>query len=94
MWTKQAWDMVTPNTVENCWRKAGILGGVNNAEAAVALEEESEDRHEAISSLIDQLQLPDPLTAEQYLDLPGEEQTHADLSVSELVDMVQPQVPI
>ena len=60
----EAWDNVTPITINNCWKKTGILPSSDN----VAVEVEDVTNLESdIENLINKFSFSSPLTAKEYI---------------------------
>jgi lipopolysaccharide biosynthesis glycosyltransferase len=62
----EAWDNVTPITINNCWKKTGILPSSDN----VAVEVEDVTNLESdIENLINKFSFSSPLTAKEYISI-------------------------
>jgi len=62
----EAWDNVTPITINNCWKKTGILTSSDN----VAVEVEDVTNLESdIENLINKISFSSPLTAKEYISI-------------------------
>lgn len=93
IWSQQAWDKITEDTISNCWRKTAILPSqedLTSEDAAAAVAEELAAVGSAVGELIGSLNLgDDALQAAEFVELPGEEVISADLTDEELLKIAQ-----
>jgi len=75
----EAMDQVTPITIRNCWERTGILpldddnGDLNQAEQTI--DDMEQELCTDLDALINQLDIPNPISAKEYLINPEESVT-------------------
>lgn len=91
MWACEAWDSVTPTTIMNCWRKAGICPS-SFFSSTPRQEQDSPDSdlrdlNEAINRL--EQDSEEIITAEDYVQLSEEDDIEEELTDAELLAMAR-----
>jgi len=95
-WIRKAWADLNPNTIQHCWWKSTIFAKpVEEVEVVGALEDQQ--TYELRQLQVDITQLPsivDPLTAKEFLEIPGEVVEDEDGSNQEIFDQVVDQYAV
>ena len=92
LWSVASMEQISDQTIRNCWRKTGILPPTMAAE--ILNSDEREKARDAIaaaelSRMISGLNLgEDALSAEDFQELPGEQEVEADLTDEQLLDLL------
>ena len=84
---------MNPTTIQNCWKTTKILPDLLDEEIEGGPSGNSETTAE-IESMIRQLPLgEDAMTAEEFIDLPEDNETEEELTIEELVEAVTVSFP-
>jgi hypothetical protein len=90
-----AWKRVTKKTIINSWAKAEIIS--NDDDSSISdNDDDSEDTEveediEDFQSLIDKLQITDPLSMEEYVNIDDDVLAEEELSLEEIANMIRGQ---
>ena len=102
-WIIQAWKLVKPSTIRNCWRHTGILHKPPTTQSSPDSGSSDEDDDVPLSTMTDPLDdLPlselrnliqkispdDDLATEQYVNIDNDVPTEADMDLDDIIESV------
>lgn len=80
-WCQEAWTMITPTTISNCWRHTGLTG-----QATLPSAREDAELESGLTKSLSELKLRNPLTLSEYLDPAHENEfVNEDIDVADIV---------
>ena len=83
-----AWKDVKPTTIANCWTHTGILPSTDkDSETDVELPDTSQAEEE-LRTLMTSLEIPDPVTLDEYINIDSHEPTEELLTDSTILSLV------
>jgi len=84
-----AWDSVTPTTIQNCWRHVGLVTTDDRENAWTRREVMDDDVMADLQAIIERLPHTEEVTAAGYVGFDTELMTQEDLSDDTIIDIVQ-----
>ena len=89
LWSVAALEHITDQTIRNCWRKTGILPPTMSAEIVNSDKARDVSAAAELSRMISGLNLgDDALSADEFGELPSEQEVEADLTDDQLLDLL------
>ncbi|CAG8731532.1 22071_t:CDS:1 [Cetraspora pellucida] len=82
----QAWRKVTPETIRNCFQHTGILPNTQDNEKSF-VDDNDDELIDKLYLDIKTLNFQNIMDLEEYIDYPGEKDTHEVLSDKEILDL-------
>ena len=85
IFSKQAWDEISAETIINCWTKTGLIDSDNFEHVIVSKDENTNDIDEIIIKIITE----NPLSANEYIDVENDLfNTETELNVDTIIEKV------
>ena len=89
-YTATAWGNVTSQTIVNCWKNTAILPDVNNNSNEIEHTLSLLNEENGLQSLIDQLELSNPLSASEYTTIDETEKIRDPPNEEEIISIIIP----
>jgi hypothetical protein len=93
VWSRAAWNALTPTAIHNCWKHSGVLGSEDSPEFWSRSYCDDTNLDDKLAKTMQELHCKDPFSVDDLIDSADEPETvHMQLLDDELVEFVQAEV--